>query len=183
MTSEIAQTRLLARTFFARLFESELIPPGIGHVRVVISIVAFFAAPSLVLPLLLMKKYVWLTSDLLRNAMAQDRTLAILLSMTATAFISLVIWENIFPDRRDSRIMGVLPLRARSFVAARLAAIVALFGLVFLLPTAIGSFGFGVLGGMTRVTEDSSGSPPHISFRWRRPNASSSSASSRSSVR
>ena len=154
MTSETAQTRLLARTFFARLFESELIPPGIGHVRVVISIVAFFAAPSLVLPLLLMKKYVWLwTPDLLRNAMAQDRTLAILLSMTATAFISLVIWENIFPDRRDSRILGVLPLRARSFVGARLAAIIALFGLVFLLPTAIGSIGFGVLGAMTRMPE------------------------------
>ena len=59
--------------------------------------------------------------------MAQDRTMALLLSMTATAFVSLVIWENIFPDRRDSRILGVLPLRARSFVIARLFAILALF--------------------------------------------------------
>ena len=154
MTSEAAQTRLLARTFFARLFESELIPPGIGHARVVISLIAFFAAPSLILPLLLMKKYVWLwTPELLRMAMAQDRTMALLLSMTATAFISLVIWENIFPDRRDSRILGVLPLRARSFVIARLFAILALFGLVFLLPTAIGSIGFGVLGAMTHMPE------------------------------
>ena len=154
MTSETAQTRLLARTFFARLFESELIPPGIGHARVVISLVAFFAAPSLVLPLLLMKKYVWLwTPELLRTAMAQDRTMALLLSMTATAFVSLVIWENIFPDRRDSRILGVLPLRNRSFVVARLFAIVALFSLVFLLPTAIGSIGFGVLGAMTQMPE------------------------------
>ncbi|MDQ3489083.1 MAG: hypothetical protein M3468_15310 [Acidobacteriota bacterium] len=158
MTSETAQTRLLARTFFARLFESELIPPGIGHVRVVTSIIAFFAAPSLVLPLLLMKKYVWLwTPDLVRSAMAQDRTMAILLSMTATAFISLVIWENIFPDRRDSRILGVLPLRVRSFVIARLMAILALFALVFLLPTAIGSLGFGILGAMTKLPEGFSG--------------------------
>ena len=154
MTSESAQTRLLTRTFFGRLFESELIPPGIGHVRVVISVIAFFAAPSLVLPLLLMKKYVWLwTPELVRSAMAQDRTMALLLSMTATAFISLVIWENIFPDRRDSRILGVLPVRPRSFVLARLAAIIALFGLVFLLPTAIGSIGFGILGSMTRLPE------------------------------
>ena len=154
MTSEAAQTRLLARTFFARLFESELIPPGIGHARVVISLVAFFAAPSLILPLLLMKKYVWLwTPELLRTAMAQDRTMALLLSMTATAFVSLVIWENIFPDRRDSRILGVLPLRARSFVIARLFAILALFSLVFLLPTAISSIGFGVLGAMTHMPE------------------------------
>jgi len=154
VTSEAAQTRLLARTFFARLFESELIPPGIGHARVVISLIAFFAAPSLILPLLLMKKYVWIwTPELLRTAMAQDRTMALLLSMTATAFVSLVIWENIFPDRRDSRILGVLPLRARSFVIARLFAILALFGLVFLLPTAIGSIGFGVLGAMTLMPE------------------------------
>ena len=72
MTSETAQTRLLARTFFARLFESELIPPGIGHVRVVTSIIAFFAAPSLVLPLLLMKKYVWLWTCLLYTSDAAD---------------------------------------------------------------------------------------------------------------
>ena len=158
MTGEAAQTRLLARTFFARLFESELIPPGIGHVRVVISLIAFFAAPNYILPLLLMKKYVWIgPPDLLRSAMAQDRTLALLLTMTATAFISLVIWENIFPDRRDSRILGVLPLRARSFVIARLFAIVALFALVFLLPTALGSIGFGIIGSMTHLPEGFSG--------------------------
>ena len=154
MTSESAQTRLLTRTFFGRMFESELIPPGIGHARVVISVMAFFAGPSLVLPLLLMKKYVAPQPlEAVRSAMAQDRTLALLLLMTATAFISLVIWENVFPDRRDSRILGVLPVRLRSFVVARLTAIVALFSLVFLLPTAVGSIAFGLLGAMTRLPE------------------------------
>ena len=101
-----------------------------------------------------MKKYVWLHSAAeLRAAMAADRTMALLLAMTATAFITLVIWENIFPDRRDSRTLGVLPIRNRSFVVARLTAIVGLFSLLFLLTTALSSIAFGVLGAMTQLPE------------------------------
>ncbi|MBA2306450.1 MAG: hypothetical protein H0W08_28000, partial [Acidobacteria bacterium] len=154
MISERRQTLVLARSFFSRMFESDLMPPGLPQVRLVISVVAFLGAPSLVLPLLLMKKYVWLwTPDALRLAMAQDRTMALLLSMTATAFITLVIWENIFPDRRDSRALGVLPIRVRSFVLARLSAIIGLFAVLFLLTTALSSITFGVLGAMTRLPE------------------------------
>jgi hypothetical protein len=152
VTDERRQTTLLARTFFSRMFESDLMPPGLPQVQLVISVFAFLAAPSLLLPLLLMKKYFWLwTPEAVRVAMAQDRTMAVLLSMTATAFITLVIWENIFPDRRDSRTLGVLPLRNRTFVVARLWAIVVLFSLLFLLTTAISSVAFGILGGMARL--------------------------------
>lgn len=154
MTDERAQTRLLARTFFARLFETELMPPGIAQERIVISVIAFFAAPSLLLPLLQMKKYVGVASmEVVRARMAGDRTMALLLSMTATAFLALVIWENIFPDRRDSRILGVLPLTNRSFVVARLIAIAWLFALLFLLTAAVGAVGFGILGSMAALPE------------------------------
>jgi hypothetical protein len=152
--SEREQTHLLARTFFSRMFESDLMPPGLPQVRLVVSVISFLAAPSLVLPLLLMKKYVWFyTEGEVRLAMAQDRTMALLLSMTATAFITLVIWENIFPDRRDSRTLGVLPVRNRSFVFARLAAVVTLFSVLFLFTTALSSIAFGVLGAMTYLPE------------------------------
>ena len=154
MISEQRQTQLLARTFFSRMFESELMPAGLPQVQLVVSVIAFLGAPSLILPLLLMKKYVWLHSAAeLRAAMAADRTMALLLAMTATAFITLVIWENIFPDRRDSRTLGVLPIRNRSFVVARLTAIVGLFSLLFLLTTALSSIAFGVLGAMTQLPE------------------------------
>jgi hypothetical protein len=151
---ERRQLRLLTATFFSRMFESELMPQGVPQVRLVVSVAAFLAAPSLLLPLLLMKKYVWLlTEPAVRLAMSRDRTLALLLSMTATAFITLVIWENIFPDRRDSRTLGVLPLRNRSFVLARLSAIVMLFAVLFLPTTALSSIGFGVLGSMNYLRE------------------------------
>jgi hypothetical protein len=155
---ERRQTRLLTRAFFSRMFESDLMPPGVSQVRLVVSVAAFLAAPSLVLPLLLLKKYVWLwTEGAVRTALVQDRTMGLLLSMTATAFITLVIWENIFPDRRDSRILGVLPLRNRSFVLARLAAIVLLFTILFLPTTIISSVTFGLLGAMAFLPDGFAG--------------------------
>ena len=149
MTRRHRQTRLLARTFFGRLFESDLMPPGMPQVQVLVSVFAFLAAPSLMLPLYLLKKYVWAGPVVIQTGMAGDRTMALLLVMTATALITLVIWENVFPDRRDSRILGVLPIPQRSMVLGRLAAIVMLFVILFLGTTAISSFGFGVLAAMT----------------------------------
>lgn len=150
MTLERRQTRLLTRTFFARLFESELMPAGMPQPQILVSVFAFLAAPSLILPLWLLKKYVWLGNPALVQAwMAADRTMALLLTMTATALITLVIWENIFPDRRDSRILGVLPIPPRSMVVGRLTALVLLFVILFLGTTLIASFAFAVLGSLT----------------------------------
>lgn len=152
MIQERQQTALLARTFFSRMFESDLMPQGLPQVQVLVSVFAFFAAPSLILPMWLLKKYVGrIRPDQMLPSMAADRTMALLLAMTATAIITLAIWENIFPDRRDCRTLGVLPVRNRSFVLARLWAIVVLFALLFLATTAISSFGFGILGSMTRL--------------------------------
>src|SRR5919106_4882189 len=50
--------------------------------------------------------------------------------MVALAFIALLIWEGIFPDRRDARVLSALPIRTTTFVLARLGALSALFGLV-----------------------------------------------------
>jgi hypothetical protein len=146
VTDERAQRRLLTGTFFRRLFESELMPPGLAQLQLVVGTVAFLAAPAAILPLLLAKKYMFLHGDALRVTMAQDRVIAIVLSMAATALVTLVIWENIFPDRRDSRHLGMLPIRLRTFVAARLAALVGLFGVVFLGPTLLSAISFGIVG-------------------------------------
>jgi hypothetical protein len=129
------------------MFESDLMPQGLPQVQLVITVIAFLAAPALLLPLLLAKKYVWLASspDLMRATIAQDRTLALLLVMLATTMITMVLWEGIFPDRRDSRNLGVLPIAARRFVVARLSAVVALFALVFLGGTALESVSFALV--------------------------------------
>jgi hypothetical protein len=51
--------------------------------------------------------------------------------MTAIGVVALVIWDGVFPDHRDARILSVLPLPARVLILGRLLALAALAG-VFL---------------------------------------------------
>ena len=148
MIPEPRQIRLLARTFFSRLFETEVLAGSHGQVQLVISVMTFLAAPSLIMPVWAAKKYFRIPdADMRLAAMAQDRTMALLLAMVATAMITLVIWENIFPDQRDSRHLGVLPIRPRSFILARMIALLTLFTLLFLGTTAVAAATFGLVGG------------------------------------
>jgi hypothetical protein len=129
------------------MFESDLMPQGLPQVQLVTGVIAFLAAPALLMPLLLAKKYVWLVQSpgIMRASIAQDRTMALLLVMLVTTMITMVLWENIFPDRRDSRNLGVLPIPARRFIVARLTAIIALFSLVFGAGTVLESLAFSLV--------------------------------------
>ena len=138
--------------FFGRLFESDLMPAGAPQIQLVVWVIAFLAAPSTLAPIILSKKYVWLVNDTqaLHGSMEADRTMALMLSMIATGLITLVIWENVFPDGRDGRILGVLPVRLRTFVAARLTALLALFTLLVIAMTALSSVSFGLINATFR---------------------------------
>ena len=125
------QRRLLTRTFFSRMFESELLPQGLPQTQLVFATVTVLAGPALGLPILFTKKYIGKPPAAVLASMAQDRALVLLLAMLATAMAALVLWEKVFPDRRDCRTLGVLPISSNTFVLARLSSIVALFALLF----------------------------------------------------
>jgi hypothetical protein len=128
------QTRILTRTFFTRLFESELMPPGLPQVRLVTSVIAGIAIPLTIVPVLI------------RLHASQLVAFQYTVSMIALAFIALVIWEGIFPDRRDARILSALPIRTRTFVVSRLSALAGLFGLFAVGSAALPSFAFTPIG-------------------------------------
>jgi hypothetical protein len=112
------QTRLLARTFFARMFESELMPEGLPQVQLIIWSMVLAATPTMGYPLLLR-----------RDVSDADRVILITLTMITIGIVGLVTWEGVFPDRRDVRILGPLPIPTRRLVLARLAALAQVFGL------------------------------------------------------
>lgn len=148
MTSERTQLRRLYGMFFGRLFESDMMPPGLPQVQLIVWVCAFLTSPSLLWPILKAKGYVWLTPGQIGGAMDSDRTTALLFSLLATGLITLVIWEGIFPDKRDSRILGVLPVRLRSLVVARLAALGSVY-LMFVCATALpGALSFGIVAAL-----------------------------------
>jgi hypothetical protein len=145
VTAERTQLARLYRMFFGRLFESDMMPPGLPQVQLVVWVSAFLASPSLLWPILKGKGYVWLKPAQIDGTMATDRTTALLFSLLATGLITLVMWEGIFPDKRDSRILGVLPVRLRSLVVARLAALGSVY-VMFVCATALpGALSFGIV--------------------------------------
>ena len=144
---QVRQVRLLARTFFVRLFESDLMPPGLPQVQLVIWSVVLVATPALTLPGLFAQKYsgLWFVPGTLGAAIAGDRLILLTLAMIAAGLVAIVIWENALPDRRDARILGALPISTSVFVTARLLALAQLFALFFVTLGLIPSVLFGGL--------------------------------------
>jgi hypothetical protein len=127
---------LLVRTFFSRLFESELMPPGLPQVRLLIWSAALIIGPGVYLPVNMWGRYVYLARwhpEQLQPAIWGDKLQLLLLAMIPAGLISLVIWDGVFPDRRDAHIMSVLPITNRAIVVARLAALGLVLGLISLL--------------------------------------------------
>lgn len=130
--SVLRAERLLARTFFGRLFESELMPPGLPQVQLVIWSIAMLAAPGFILSFHLERHYarLWRTvPSRIPDAILDDELLFVTYSMMALGLVALVVWEGVSPDRRDARTLGVLPLRTRTHVIGRLAALAGVAGL------------------------------------------------------
>jgi len=137
------QLRTLARATFGSFFESELMASGLPQVRIVI-----FAAVVLMIPATQLPMHAWYeylaasrrTPEILDVLMWPHKLLFVTFAMVGTAVVALIIWDNVFPDRRDVFIVGHLPLRTSTILSARLLALTALMGLIALgsaLPSAV----------------------------------------------
>ncbi len=131
---EHRQIVLLTKTFFTRLFESDLMPPGLPQVRLVIGAVSAITMTLTIVPVML------------RLHPTRFAAFQYTIAMIALVFVALVVWEGIFPDRRDSRILSPLPIRTRAFVVARLGALAGFFGLFAVGSTVLPSFAFTTVG-------------------------------------
>jgi hypothetical protein len=146
--SVLRAERLLARTFFSRLFESELMPAGLPQVQLVVWSIAMMAAPGFILSFHLERNYarLWRTARRgIPGAILDDELLFVTYSMMALGLVALVVWEGVFPDRRDVRTLGVLPLRTRSHVIGRLAALAAVAGLFCIGANLMSAVAYGMV--------------------------------------
>jgi hypothetical protein len=118
----VHQIRLLARAFFTRLFESDLMPDGLPQVQLVIWGMLLAATPNTAYAVFALLKYNRAQFVMpLGPEFDVDRLILITLSMIAIGVVGLLIWDGVFPDHRDVRVLGVLPIPNRRFVVARLA--------------------------------------------------------------
>lgn len=96
---------------------------------------AFLVAPSLLFPVAQLHKYSFLRAyypELIERTMWSDRLIFLIMSAGAVGLVSVVLWDTLFPARRDAFVLTPLPVSLPVQMLGRLAGLMALC-LVFVL--------------------------------------------------
>jgi len=97
----------------------------VPQAQVVIWSLAFLATPGLLLPIQFATSSLHVdgSPESIARALNTFRLFFITLTMTGIGFVALFIWDGVFPDRRDARILTPLPVPGRVLIGARLLAL------------------------------------------------------------
>ncbi len=128
------QVTLLARHFFWRFFDNDLVSPESDAHQAASLTVAFVATPGIFVCALLFLKYgnPWLSAPRRLEMALYDKLQFISWSMMVMALTTVVVWDALDLDARDHAILGPLPIRRRTLLSGKLLAMtsfVAVFAL------------------------------------------------------
>jgi hypothetical protein len=130
---ERRQFRALVRLFAYRFFDTDIVSVRGDLSSLLSQFAALLAALSLVLALMTGPKYAGLyqhlTAEQLHAAAWADQEFLISTTMAIVGVFTLLLWDALFPDRRDCLILGAMPVRVPAVFAAKLAALGAALGL------------------------------------------------------
>ena len=133
---ERRQFRALVRLFAYRFFDTDIVSVRGDLSSLLSQFAALLAALSLVLVLITGPKYAGLyqhlTAGQLHGAAWADQEFLISTSMAIVGVFTLLLWDALFPDRRDCMILGAMPVRVPVVFGAKLAALGAALGLAVL---------------------------------------------------
>ena len=128
LQTEMTQFRELARHFFNRFFDNDLISLDGDMRSAVVNILAILAAPGMLLPFLFWSKFLNLRYEPLAVrdlAALGEKEFFICFSMTVMGLVTVIEWESLFPDRRDFTNLTPLPIRLSTVFAAKIVALLA----------------------------------------------------------
>jgi len=124
------QTGALVRNTLRGFLENELTSAEGNPVDTLTNIVGLLAAGGVCVSWLFIRKYCFLLSEAPRHVRWavswSDVEFLTSLSMAVTSFATVLAWDSLFPDRRDSLILATLPVRMRTVFAARVLSILLL---------------------------------------------------------
>ena len=151
MTSVREQVDALTRAFFARFFESE-VTAGIDDLKQTFFwLLAALAAPGVFIPTLM--SFEWgivgrfYGYDVLRLQSIGEKAFYLGVSMLSAGALTAIAWTSLLPDRRDTLILGAMPVRASHIVAGKLAALALYVGLIAAGTHLVGTLFWGSLLG------------------------------------
>ncbi len=130
MPDERKQFRILYRDFLSRIVDLELIAAGGDAQGLIVRVGSLLAALSFVFAYLIVPRYATTAhshKQLARFAW-NDEDFLISATITVAGLCAVMAWNTIFPDRRDSLVLGLIPVRIRTMILARLAAIGSVLG-------------------------------------------------------
>ena len=116
MPDERAQFRILYRDFLSRMVDLELISAGGDAQGLIARFGSLLAALSFILAYLMVPRYSssgWPDAKLAIFARSDEEFL-ISATITLAGLCAVMAWNTVFPDRRDSLVLGLLPVPART---------------------------------------------------------------------
>lgn len=160
---------ILWRVFLEQFAANESATSDIQTRRAIIGVITFLIIPGLFLMMRTMSGYELMvkvarargTPEIVEGFLAQMAVLFVSYSMISTGLLTVFIWDTLVFDKRDAMVLGPLPLRGRTIVGAKLAALA-----TFLVGTALAvnvvsgtSFGLVTGGVEGRI-------PQHLAGHW-----------------
>lgn len=149
MTGTPDQVNALARAFFGRFFESEITTGTDDLKGAFFWLLATLAVPGVFIPWMMSFDWGVLAlkegREAVRIASRAEKTFYLGYSMVASGVLTTIAWGSLLPDKRDTLILGSLPVRPAVVVAAKLIALAAYVGLVAVFMHAVAAVSWGLI--------------------------------------
>ena len=129
------QFRRLARSFFTRFFENDLLSPEADYRATLSQALGLLASPGLFIPLLLLP-LLMMDSNAARSW--PIKLIFVFLSALVMGVLSVLEWDALMLDHRDQAVLAALPVRPRTIFGAKFWAL-AQFMLIFSVDVNAGS--------------------------------------------
>lgn len=143
----VDQARTIARATFDGFLQSDLMPAGM-QAPALIWAAAFLVGPAIFFPIQGMVKFSFIRAyhpELLEQAFWNDRMLFLLMSGGAMGIVSVVLWDTLFPARRDAFVLTPLPVPLPVQMLGRLLGLASFCVLFILLLNGIPAVAFPVV--------------------------------------
>lgn len=130
----LVQADALARTFFARFFESEITSGTDDLKQTFFWLLAALAMPGIFIPALMSFEWGLVGRfrgyDVLQAQSMGEKAFYLGFSMVSAGALTALAWTSLIPDKRDTLILGAMPVRPATVVTGKLAALAAYIALI-----------------------------------------------------
>ncbi|HLG95673.1 MAG TPA: alpha/beta hydrolase [Bryobacteraceae bacterium] len=117
------QFHVLYRNFLLQIVDTETIPTHGDPTRLLVQIGALLVSLSFIFAVEMIPQYVKATASEITAGAWGDQEFLIGTTIAVVGMFTVFAWDSVFPNRRDSLVLGALPIRPGIIFRAKIAAI------------------------------------------------------------